>query len=154
MKWRILSCCGVLYVCFSILTAYEALGRFQAGLDKDRVSRVEYQGVPRADGYSQPLDHFDATTVDVSDEYFIEIWSSTTCEPCERFLERELPRLQKTGLRYKVFNIEMFPQPDGLKVTPTIKIYRGSILVKQFDGMTTLEKILEHIKTKVELAYA
>lgn len=152
MKNTLIQLFGWCYVTYALLSAYCALNTLQASTTSVVRPRSYVQAVERVNGYDQRVDRpYSGTTVDISDEFFIEIWSSDDCPYCRQFEKRELPKFKKAGVRYKVFNTEMFPPPGEVKVVPCIRVLRQDKLIKQFNGYVKAEKVLEYVTEEVKL---
>ena len=152
MKAKIFTVLGFLYVIFAFTTAYTALAPIETPTQSSTSARVEVDRLERTIFNSKPMDFVDETdTVNVSKEFFIEVWVSNNCKYCEQFKKRELPKLKKAGARYKILNTTIFPPPKDVKYTPTIKIFRRDKLVKKFTGYVKAEKIIKIIDVSVPL---
>lgn len=143
---------GWVYVAYALLSAYVALDTLQAADPGYVTKRSYHETFTSLDGFGKRVDQPDeGTVVDISTEYFIEIWVTDDCQYCDQFEERELPKIKKAGVRYKVFNTAMFPPPDEMKSAPCIRVFRQDMLIKQFNGFVKADKVLELLVTKARL---
>lgn len=94
------------------------------------------------------------TFADIRGRYTIVIWKKDECYWCDKFEKREVPKLKKSGTTLEVkWHGKDEPEEGQAKVRyfPTIRVYNGKILVKEFKGYTKAEEILKHVKNKVVL---
>lgn len=94
------------------------------------------------------------TFVTIRGEYRIVIWRRDGCYWCDKFERRELPKLEQSGTKIEIKQAGEDEPEEGqkpVKLTPTIRVYRGKILVKEFVGYTKAEDILKIIKYRVVL---
>lgn len=156
MKGKLLTILGFIYVTYALATAYAALDRIQTSSPQGTVTQ---EAQPR--GYHEvyqsrgPMDLVDEKTfADVTDRYRIIIWKKSRCYWCDKFEKREVPKLKKSGtpIETKWYGKDE-PEEGQAKVKrfPTVRIYSGKILVKEFRGYTKADEILKHIKQRVIL---
>lgn len=153
---RLLTVLGFLYVSYALITAYSALARIEAHASpvicgEDVVKR----GYSEDDRPRSPLDLVNEETfVTITDEYKIVLWVSDDCVPCHKFRENELGKLKKAGTYVQVRNADEEEPEKGQKEVvsvPTIRVYRGKILVKEFVGYTSATDIMKVVKHRTVL---
>lgn len=155
MKRNILTTLGFVYVTYAILTAYTALASIEASYTESPPTWAEPKGLAQVDGHYQPMDFIDTPTyANVKGEYRIEVWVGRRCHWCDKFKKRELPKLEKSGVRVEIketWKIPKSERPKDLRVVPTIKVYRRTKCIKTYHGYEKAETVLSNVKHKVVL---
>jgi hypothetical protein len=92
--------------------------------------------------------------VGIKGEYRIVVWAKEGCYWCDKFERIELPKLKKSGTTVEIKWYGKDKPEEGqkpVKLFPTIRVYRKTILVKEFTGYTKADDILKVIKYRVVL---
>ena len=156
MKGKLITLLGFIYVTYALATAYAALDRIETTPPPSAISgEAQPRGHHEVHQSWRPMDFVDQETfADVRGRYRIVIWKKSGCYWCDKFEKREVPKLKKSGtpLETKWYG-EDKPEEGQAKVKyfPTIRIYNGKILVKEFRGYTKADEILKHVKQRVIL---
>lgn len=153
---RLLTVLGFLYVSYAILTAYSALARIEATHQTcTYAADVPERGFPLRTSDRSPMDLVDEETfITIRDEYKIVLWVSKDCVPCHKFREHELGKLKKSGTYVQIKDTDEEEPEKGQKEVvsvPTIRVYRGKILVKEFVGYTSADDIMKVVKYRTVL---
>lgn len=155
LRNKIITTLGFLYVAYAILTAYSALGRFEETHTPNTFAgQVQPRDLKQVSGNHQPMDLVDEETfVSVRGQYRVIIWHTDSCIWCERFEKYELPKLEKEGTAIEIKGPTDKPEKGQkkVKIYPTIRVYRGKILIKEFEGYTDADKILNAMRYRVVL---
>lgn len=156
MKGKLLTLLGFLYVSYAIATAHQALARFEAAdpvnVIAGEVHKRQFQGTP---SNRRPMDFVDEETyVGIRGEYRVVLWEKNNCHWCTKFKRNELPTLREADVKVEIKTYGKDKPEEGQKpvrLFPTIRVYRGNILVKEFVGYTDADEILKVVKYRTVL---
>lgn len=136
MRGRIISVLGGLYIAFALLTAYSALDTSTESVQRNSDQRVQLDEAQSLIRDNQRL------VIPNKEAFEIQVWTSRSCAPCQRFKKNEVPKLLEAELNVAIHDVNLKKPPKLVRFLPTIIVYKDGSVVKVFVGYTTAESIM------------
>jgi thiol-disulfide isomerase/thioredoxin len=145
MKNRVFELVGFIYVCFAIITAYNAVASPEK-INKKINREAKMESHPEVLRDPEPLDNPDTPEINRS-KYKVVVWVTDFCIPCRAYKLTQIPALKKLGYKVVVKDIE---ESDDIEVAPTVVLYFNGLKLKQKTNWSVLN-IEEYVKNRAKL---